>query len=423
MINFVCVYKTSPDGIYDTTWIEKLRWGLEKHCTFDFKFYCLTDCKEDFEGKVWLESDSPTWWSKLELFRKDLFKGPTLYFDLDTIICGNIDVIITQLMQQPSFVMVEGRTKKTSSCIMYWNGDYSYLYDQYLENKEEIIKTYVTNERYGDQAYIAENVDYIHLQNIINKRHVGYESQVAKNAKNLRIMLFAKPQNKPYNSASRYAVENWQLQDADYSELVENRRGWLWPKADKFCWKYMRKWPDIPELLSKHVVKKGAVLQAGGNCGFYACKYAELYRRVYTVEPDPVNFHCLLENTRRHGHVWPYRAALGETGDMISLELPHQKNVGTYFVKGKGDIPQITIDGMKIQYLDLIHLDIEGYELFALKGAVKTLEHCQPTVAIEYNKLANKFGYDLNDLDNWFAEMNYKKAAQYDNDIVYVPTK
>jgi FkbM family methyltransferase len=183
----------------------------------------------------------------------------------------------------------------------------------------------------------------------------------------------------------------------------------------------MRKWPNIPEELSRHVDIKGTVLQAGGNCGFYARKYAEIFNKVITVEPDLVNFYCLLRNTRMHNHVHPYRAALGDKGDFISLELPHEKNVGTYFVSGQGNIPQITIDGMKLKWCNLIHLDIEGYELFALQGAKQTLQRCQPTVALEYNKLANKFGYDINDLDDFFEDQDYKKVAQYDNDIVYIP--
>lgn len=423
MINFVCVYKTNPDGIYDLSWVEKLRLGLQKHFKGGFNFYCLTDCNEAFEGKILLESDSRSWWSKLEIFRKDLFKGPTMYLDLDTVICGDITSIVNGCLHiKDKLVMIQGKSGNASSCIMYWNCNLSFLYDRFLADKENIMNTYVTREKYGDQAFIADNCGrYIFLQDIVEKGHVVYEGVLAKNAKNCRIILFAKPTNKPYTSAHRLVVENWQHIDKDYSDIVEDRRGWTWPKADKFCWKYMRKWPNIPEELSRHVDIKGTVLQAGGNCGFYARKYAEIFNKVITVEPDLVNFYCLLRNTRMHNHVHPYRAALGDKGDFISLELPHEKNVGTYFVSGQGNIPQITIDGMKLKWCNLIHLDIEGYELFALQGAKQTLQRCQPTVALEYNKLANKFGYDINDLDDFFEEQDYKKVAQYDNDIVYIP--
>jgi len=40
-----------------------------------------------------LNFNLPGWWSKLELFRKNLLNGRSLYLDLDSIVCGNLDEV------------------------------------------------------------------------------------------------------------------------------------------------------------------------------------------------------------------------------------------------------------------------------------------------------------------------------------------
>jgi hypothetical protein len=51
--------------------------------------------------------------------------------------------------------------------------------------------------------------------------------------------------------------------------------------------------PDIPDKISEHITEKKVVVQAGGNCGVYVKRYAELFETVYTFEPSPILFYCL----------------------------------------------------------------------------------------------------------------------------------
>ena len=148
---------------------------------------------------------------------------------------------------------------------------------------------------------------------------------------------------------------------------------------------------------------------------------AEIFNKVITLEPDLLNFYCLLENTKKCKNVVPFRAALGDKSDMIQMTSPKTNNVGMHYIDGAGDIPQITIDSLNIKHLDLIHLDIEGYELFALKGAEETIRRCKPTVALEYNKLADKYGYTMYDLNKWFADRNYVNHSRHESDFVFIP--
>jgi hypothetical protein len=55
----------------------------------------------------------------------------------------------------------------------------------------------------------------------------------------------------------------------------------------------MNEFPDVPINISKFVKNKDVLLQAGGNAGFYVKKYAEIFKNVYTFEPEPLLFFCL----------------------------------------------------------------------------------------------------------------------------------
>lgn len=93
----------------------------------------------------------PGWWSKLELF--EVFTGPTLYFDLDTVIVGSID----ELADYPhhfSMLTDFGRPQTCQSAVMAWCGDWSHIAFGFSMDRAE---EYTTPLRWGDQGWIEEH--------------------------------------------------------------------------------------------------------------------------------------------------------------------------------------------------------------------------------------------------------------------------
>jgi len=88
-LTVLCVLKSGGET-YDKTWVEKLKRAVERNLTVPYTFACLSDVPVPC-NRIPLKHDWPGWWSKLELFRPDVILGPTLYFDLDTVIVGNFD--------------------------------------------------------------------------------------------------------------------------------------------------------------------------------------------------------------------------------------------------------------------------------------------------------------------------------------------
>lgn len=83
--SIACVLRDSPE--YDAEYVERLHAGVARHLP-DVPFVCLSDVDVPCE-RIPLRHEWPGWWSKLELFAPWV-EGNLLYFDLDTIIYGDL---------------------------------------------------------------------------------------------------------------------------------------------------------------------------------------------------------------------------------------------------------------------------------------------------------------------------------------------
>jgi hypothetical protein len=152
------------------------------------------------------------WWNKLEVFR---LTGPTIYFDLDTIIVGDI----TDLVVYPHIFTGLTNFKRTgfNSGFMGWCGDYSYL-NQDIDRQTE--KEYDGGEtgnwdRHGDQGWIE---DHLKLKpqlsgDLFPGRFVSYKWDVRRQGfvpKNASVVAF---HGKP-----RPSDVNWSLPSGDRNQ-------------------------------------------------------------------------------------------------------------------------------------------------------------------------------------------------------------
>ena len=151
------------------------------------------------------------------------------------------------------------------------------------------------------------------------------------------------------------------------------------------------------------------VIQAGGACGDWPIEFAKYFGRVLTLEPDPINFHCLVKNIYRSGSskkITALNAALSDRqGDRVVMarSTRERNNCGAGFVTPAGavggDVATMTLDTvsrMQAGYrVGIIQLDIEGHELKALQGAVSLLRNHRPVVVIEQKRLEHTCGKRL----------------------------
>lgn len=164
---------------------------------------------------------------------------------------------------------------------------------------------------------------------------------------------------------------------------------------------YARGGNELPvqQALVDNLSPGGVCYDIGSNVGFFALLAAREVGpegRVYAFEPVPDNVAELVANARRNRlhNVDAICAAVGEAQGELDLLLSAHPGGATC---SSADVPKdltgvlrtevVTIDALvdtgRLLRPDVIKLDVEGYELQALRGMANTLARHRPVIVLE----------------------------------------
>ena len=177
------------DTLYDWSYVDKLYNSLCRNLTPTVRMHVYTESTrhvpepyirhnlEEWEG---VRGPKRSWWYKIQLFNPIHMlpdQGQMLYFDLDTVIVGNIDWLWNVnrdrfwAARDFQYLMKSSRWKINSSVMWFDPLRYSYVF------KEFDIKQIVNNARcpwHGDQDYIfskvKDDVNYYSTDQIVSYR-------------------------------------------------------------------------------------------------------------------------------------------------------------------------------------------------------------------------------------------------------------
>jgi len=197
-LKIVTVLKSGPKWLPE--YVYNFKKGVDKHITIPYDFVCLSDLSLSVPTLPLNEIGSG-FWSKIQIFRPEFqLTGPCLYFDLDTIITNNIDSMIEKFFNH-NFLMLEDfwHPGQGASGILWWQGDYSNLWNEYVAGKQEDWSyTYRPKIRYGDQAFIRERVDFKLIQQVIQDSESIKRFNEEYYDKETKIWVFGEARFKPW---------------------------------------------------------------------------------------------------------------------------------------------------------------------------------------------------------------------------------
>jgi len=182
--------------------------------------------------------------------------------------------------------------------------------------------------------------------------------------------------------------------------------------------------PDVMRFLRSWLRPGGVTLDVGANIGTYAIPLARLVGpggRVIAFEPNRPTRACLRHNVRLNqaNNVLVVSSAVGAVSGRQGLVVTAD-NAGEVHLAprdadhGRADVRVTTLDEemsrLGIPAVDYIKLDIEGYELAALRGATRILRESPRLVVQTEIVLAHlqRYGFTLEDLVGFFAGLGYR---------------
>lgn len=162
---------------------------------------------------------------------------------------------------------------------------------------------------------------------------------------------------------------------------------------------------------------RNCVVQAGGHIGCYPKLLAAHFAKVYTFEPDELNFACLKANCPEQNIVAKL-GCLGASNKPLGLRRSTGKNTGKHQVVEGGRIACTRIDDLGLEALDMLVIDVEGYEVPVLDGGMVSIERFRPLIVAEENKRLLDYGRRYGDIERKLAPLGYRVVDRVGEDII-----
>jgi FkbM family methyltransferase len=158
---------------------------------------------------------------------------------------------------------------------------------------------------------------------------------------------------------------------------------------------------DLVMLFATEYLSADAVvLDVGANIGLTTAFFAEFAPGgvIHSFEPSPEAFPYLVETVRINGftNVVLYQLGLGSvSGELSFVDDPNSASASHLAIDETGrrgsslkvDVETVdeVVERVGIDRLDLIKIDVEGFDLDVVEGALTTIERLKPACILEFN--------------------------------------
>ncbi|MFB2531500.1 FkbM family methyltransferase [Paracoccus sp. p4-l81] len=169
----------------------------------------------------------------------------------------------------------------------------------------------------------------------------------------------------------------------------------------------------------------GVVLDLGANHGSHTVFFAAIMgaRRVHAFEPQPRMAVILRKTVALNGlsNVVVHQAAVGARAGHVRLAQSNAENTGmaSFRPDPGGDVAMVAIDQVVTDApVTAIKIDIEGMQMPALRGMVRTLRRDRPVLWLELRPAKG----EVEAPTAWLARLGYQPIQVGFRDFFFLPT-
>jgi FkbM family methyltransferase len=178
----------------------------------------------------------------------------------------------------------------------------------------------------------------------------------------------------------------------------------------------------------KYAQKNDVCIVAGGCVGYFPLLLADHFKQVFTFEPDPTNFYCLVNNIPQP-NVIKSQLGLGFKKQNLSMVVDHSfsgmNHIDPEAVDANaGNVRIIQLDDLELENCDMIIYDMEGFEYSALRGSEKTIKRCRPSLSVAFEGHYERYGTPSQEVFDYITkELLYTAVEKVHLDLVFVPNE
>ena len=212
--------------------------------------------------------------------------------------------------------------------------------------------------------------------------------------------------------------------DSFFTELLKNNTINLFGKESR-------------DIALSYVSNFDTVIDIGAHIGISVLHWADHFKNIQAYEPMIDHFNCLNENTKHLSQINRFNYAISNQQAILKGAYRTSKNSGTFQLIDDSyqqpskklprqlyDIESHRLDEFNFNNVGLIKIDVEGWELEVLKGAVNTINKHRPIMLIEATGGNSKKSLHRYDIDEYFKIINlldYVSVEINGDDTIYIP--
>ena len=162
----------------------------------------------------------------------------------------------------------------------------------------------------------------------------------------------------------------------------------------------------------RYVKKWNTYIDIGSQFGFWTRPLLKKFKTVHCFEPNALFRECFLKNIPLDNvTLHPYGLSNNE-------HTAYQRKEGQVLSMKEGSVQCRTLDSFKLDNVDFIKIDVDGFEDKVLVGAKQTITKFNPVINIEMKRM--KRPLVVHNCSNFLKKRGYKMVKRVKSDEVWV---
>ena len=204
-----------------------------------------------------------------------------------------------------------------------------------------------------------------------------------------------------------------------------------------FGWSEKNEMKMLKNLVKRNYDGKSKMVDVGANVGWYSINLAKSFPKsqIYSFEPISSTYDLLLSNIEMNelANITTIKAGISDYQGVATFYYDPHVSANASLVNldekdnvEKLSVPLVTLDKYFSQRSitpDLLKIDVEGAELFVLKGSKQIISGHRPIIFTEmHRKWSSQFNYHPNQIIEFLNSFGYKCFRLKEDQLIPIDT-